>query len=104
MLAFSTCWNSARHTDGAAMLHEIRELGFDCVELGHGTRISLVEGILKAVQGGVVRVCSVHNFCPLPLGRFDAAPNAYLFSAREELEWDNAVRHTRNSIEFATKI
>jgi len=33
MYSFSTCWNSARHTDGRAMLREIRELGFDYAEL-----------------------------------------------------------------------
>jgi len=104
MLAFSTCWNSARHLDGEAMLQEIRDLGFEYAELGHGTRISLVEGVLKAVDKGMIKICSVHNFCPLPPGRFDAAPNAYLFSAREQLEWDNAVRFTRNTIDFAQKI
>ena len=30
MYSFSTRWNSGRHTDGRAMLHEIRDLGF-CV-------------------------------------------------------------------------
>jgi sugar phosphate isomerase/epimerase len=104
MLAFSTCWNSARHLDGEAMLQEIRDLGFEHVELGHGTRLSLVEGILRAVDNGVVKICSVHNFCPLPPGRFDAAPNAFLFSARDPLEWDNAVRYTRATIDFAAKI
>jgi sugar phosphate isomerase/epimerase len=104
MLAFSTCWNSARHTDGAAMLREIRELGFEHVELGHGTRISLVEGILQAVESGVVRICSVHNYCPLPPGVFDAEPNLYLFSSRDELEWESAVRHTRDTIKFAARL
>ena len=52
MYSFSTCWNSARHTDGRAMLREIRELGFEHAELSHGIRISLVPGILEAVEGG----------------------------------------------------
>jgi sugar phosphate isomerase/epimerase len=104
MLAFSTCWNSSHHTDGAAMLREIRDFGFEYVELGHGVRISLVEGILKAVSDGVVRICSVHNFCPLPPGFFDAAPNIYQFSARNDLEWNNAVRYTRNTIDFAARV
>ena len=29
MLAFSTCWNNSRHTDGKAMVDEILELGFE---------------------------------------------------------------------------
>lgn len=104
MLALSTCWSSARHTDGAAMLQEIRDLGFNYVELGHGTRISLAEGILKVIEKNVIRVCSVHNFCPLPIGFFDAAPNIYQFSSRDESEWKNAIRHTRNSIDFAARV
>lgn len=66
MISCSTCWNSGRHTDGAAMIQEILDLGFDTVELGHGIRLSLVEGILKMVEAGKVKVSSLHNFCPLP--------------------------------------
>src|SRR4029434_6855087 len=50
VIAFSTCWNSGRHTDGDAMLQEIKtELGFDFIELGHGTRLSLVPGIPQKI-------------------------------------------------------
>ena len=44
MYSLSSCWNSNRHTDGRAMLREIRELGFDYAELSHGIRISLLPG------------------------------------------------------------
>src|SRR5437016_3566563 len=47
MLSFSTCWNSSRHQDGEAMLQEILDLGFERVELGHGIRLSLMEGIQR---------------------------------------------------------
>src|SRR5207249_10408990 len=67
MIAFSTCWNSSRHTDGAEMLREIVDLGFDRVELGHGIRISLMPGIQKAFDAGEVRFTSLHNFCTLPV-------------------------------------
>ncbi len=36
MYSLSTCWNSGRHTDGRAMLREIRDLGFEYAELSHG--------------------------------------------------------------------
>ena len=68
MYSFSTCWNSHRHTDGRAMLREIRDLGFEYAELSHGTRISLMPGILEAVDAGEIRISSLHNFCPLPMG------------------------------------
>ena len=69
MYSFSTCWNSGRHTDGRAMLREIRDLGFDHAELSHGIRISLMPGILEAVDAGEIKISSLHNFCPLPDGR-----------------------------------
>jgi hypothetical protein len=44
MYSLSTCWNSHRHTDGRAMLREVRDLGFEFAELSHGTRISRRRG------------------------------------------------------------
>jgi hypothetical protein len=40
MPAFSTCWNSYRHTDGEPMIEEIVDLGFDRIELSHGMTIA----------------------------------------------------------------
>jgi hypothetical protein len=31
MLAFSTCWNNSRHSDGEELIDEILELGFDTI-------------------------------------------------------------------------
>ena len=50
------------------MLKEMAGLGFEYVELSHGIRITLVPGILKAVEEGIVKVASCNNFCPLPNG------------------------------------
>src|SRR6266581_2990927 len=86
MYSLSTCWNSHRHTDGRALLNEIRELGFDYAELSHGTRISLVPGIFEAVDAGEIKISSVHNFCPLPMGVNHSAPNLYQFSAEKARE------------------
>src|SRR5512137_3096654 len=104
MFSFSTCWNSSRHTDGRAMLQEIRELGFQYAELSHGTRISLLPGILEAVDGGEIRISSVHNFCPLPMGVNYAAPNLYQFSADRQRERELAERYTVKTIEFAARV
>ncbi len=104
ILALSTCWNSYRHSDGYEMLVEAREMGFDYVELSHGTRIVLVEGILRAVQEGVVKVSSTHNFCPLPMGINHSAPNLFEPSVRQSQEHDQWLRHTKRSIEFTAKV
>ena len=104
MYAFSTCWNSHRHTDGRALLNEIRELGFDYAELSHGTRISLMPGILEAVHAGEIKISSLHNFCPLPMGVNHSAPNLYQFSAEKARERELAVRYTLKTLEFAQRV
>jgi len=104
MYSLSTCWNSDRHTDGRAMLREIRELGFEHAELSHGTRISLLPGILEAVEAGEIKISSVHNFCPLPIGVDYAAPNLYKFSDQRPRDRELAERHTRKTLEFAARV
>jgi sugar phosphate isomerase/epimerase len=101
LLALSTCWNSPRHKDGYQMVCEIADLGFTHIELSHGIRVVLVPGILKAVEEGVIQVSSVHNFCPLPAGITQAAPNLYEPSSRECQEQEQWLRYTKRSIDFA---
>lgn len=86
------------------MLREIRELGFEFAELSHGTRISLVPGILEAVDAGEIRISSVHNFCPLPLGVNHAAPNLFKFSDERPRERELAERYTLKTVEFAARV
>lgn len=104
MIAFSTSWNSGRHTAGDEMLREIKDLGFDLIELGHGIRISLVPGIQKMFDGGEVRFSSLHNFCPLPVEVMTASPDCYQFSASGKEERDRAVRQTLQTIDFADRV
>jgi sugar phosphate isomerase/epimerase len=104
MYSFSTCWNSHRHSDGRAMLREIVDLGFECAELSHGIRLSLVPGILEAVDHGEIKISSLHNFCPLPLGVTQAAPNLYEFSAEDARDRDLAIKHTQRTFEFAARV
>ena len=104
MYSFSTCWNSARHTDGRAMLHEIRDLGFEYAELSHGIRMSLMPGILGAVQDGEIKISSLHNFCPLPVGIEKPAPNLYEFSSDRDRDRQLALKHTLNTFDFAVKV
>jgi len=83
------------------MLREIRELGFEYAELSHGVSISLMPGILAAVGAGEIKISSLHNFCPLPMGVTHAAPNLYEFSAEKDYERELAIRYTLKTFEFA---
>src|ERR1051326_2657894 len=104
MYSLSSCWNSHRHTDGRAMLREIRDLGFEYAELSHGIRISLLPGILEAVDAGEIKISTLHNFCPLPIGVNHAAPNLFKFTSADRRERENAYRHTMKTLETAERV
>lgn len=104
VLALSSCWLSHRHQDGYAMLQEMAALGFEWVELSHGIRITLVPGILRGVEEGIVKVASCHNFCPLPTGIQHAAPNLYMPSTKDARERDQWLRHSKRTVDFAQQV
>jgi len=86
------------------MLSEIRELGFLQAELSHGIRMSLVPGILRALEEKVIEISSTHNFCPLPSAVDHAAPNLFQPSSRRRLEISMWYRYTVRTMEFAQQV
>jgi sugar phosphate isomerase/epimerase len=86
------------------MLQEMAGLGFAWVELSHGIKITLVPGILRAVEAGVVKVASCHNFCPLPTGVSHAAPNLYMPSSADARERDMWLRQSKRTLDFAHQV
>ena len=86
------------------MLREIRSLGFAWAELSHGIRLSLLPGIIEAVEAGEIKISSLHNYCPLPMGVNHAAPNLFLFSSDDRRERESALKHTIKTIETAARL
>lgn len=86
------------------MVREIADFGFTHLELSHGIRIVLVPGILRAVEQGLIKISSTHNFCPLPTGVSQAAPNLFEPSSGEKREHAQWLRHTKRSIDFAAQV
>ena len=86
------------------MLREIKDLGFDHVELGHGIRISLMPGIQKMFEKCEVKFTSLHNFCPLPVEVMHASPDCYQFSSFYARERERAVKQTFQTIDFAERL
>jgi sugar phosphate isomerase/epimerase len=103
-LSFSTCWNSNRHTRGDEMLNEICALGFDHVELGHGIRQSLWEGIEQFLADHPMKVTSLHNFCPLPVEIQGSAPDCYQCTSTRAAERDRARHYTLQTIDYAHRL
>jgi sugar phosphate isomerase/epimerase len=86
------------------MLREIRALGFEYAELSHGIRLGLLPGIIEAVEAGEIRISSLHNFCPLPMGIHHPAPNVFKFTAQDRRERDNAWKHTIKTLDTAARL
>jgi sugar phosphate isomerase/epimerase len=59
---------------------------------------------MQAVDAGEIKISSLHNFCPLPMGVNHAAPNLYLFSSTNSRERDNAWRHTIKTLDTAARL
>jgi sugar phosphate isomerase/epimerase len=103
MLAFSTCWNNSRHTDGEAMISEIVELGFTHIELSHGMTIAKLPGIRKAFQQGAFTCSGVHNYFPSPVEVMIDAPDAYQFTSHRAAERQRAMDMTLRTLELAAE-
>lgn len=106
MLALSTSWNSLKRSDAREMLSEIKELGFDNIELGVGIDESKLEQLFSVLHEMGMSVTSVHNFCPLisddVSGRYYA--DCYRLSAVDESERKKAVEYTQRTIDTACKL
>ena len=101
MLAFSTCWNNARHIDGEDIIDEILELGFDTMELSHGMTVAKLPGIQRAFDAGKFKCVGVHNYFPSPTEVMIDAPDAYEFSSDNPNERNKAFRETLKTLEMA---
>jgi sugar phosphate isomerase/epimerase len=102
-VALSTSWNSYRHQDGYAMLKEIRQLGFPVCELGHAIRFSLWPGIVKAWEEDLIKIQTLHNFCPVPTSIFRPDPNCYEFSDARPSMRAAAVKASEETIRQAAR-
>lgn len=86
------------------MLREIKDLGFDRIELGHGIRLALLPGIQKMFDAGEIQITSLHNFCPLPVEIMHASPDCYKFSAPYPKERERAIKQTFQTIDLAARL
>jgi sugar phosphate isomerase/epimerase len=104
MLSLSTCWNSHRHEDGEKIAHEARHLGFEWIELSHGLKITHLPGLFRAVAENVIKVSSVHNFCPSPVEVMMDAPDAFEFTSHRESDRHRSLDLTERTMETAARV
>ena len=106
MFALSTAWNAWRYERAQDIIEEIKDLGFDKVELNFNLTSTIVDEMIALRKQGNIEVSSVHNFCPIPEGssRREASPDMFSLSALDEQERQEAVRYTKETIDTASKI
>lgn len=106
MFSFSTSWNIKRQNNAERLIEEIQALGFDSVELNFTLTEALVEGIYSLVQKGLIKVASLHNYCPMPKGltQDEASPDLFSLSSLDEKERLFGVQQTKRTIDTAYKL
>jgi sugar phosphate isomerase/epimerase len=102
--AISTRWNASRHTSGEEMIDELLSAGADHMELGYDTRIDLLPGIEAKLSSGEISICSVHNYCPVPMGVLKGHPELWTFAALDKHTHELAVQHTLRTLQFASEM
>ncbi len=104
MIAISTMWNALKQPDGAALIDELNDLGFNAVELSrHLTRDQIEQ--LKPYLGRT-KPCSIHNFCPIlpDHPQSDSESDPIHLSSLDISERKQAVRWTVRTMEMAADL
>lgn len=105
-IGISTAWNALRHDSGSEMVKELLDLGFDKIELNVHVTQAMIEEVQNMAAQGQVRICSLHNYCPLPKGieRETATKNILPLSSINEDERKASVAQTRQTIDWAARL
>jgi sugar phosphate isomerase/epimerase len=74
------------------------------MEVSHGTKITLLPGILDAIKAGEIRISSLHNFCPPPVEVAMDAPDVFEFTTQAESQRQRAVHLTLKTLEMAARM
>jgi len=105
-LALSTSWNAFKHTTAEPLIREIKEAGFQEVELSFNLTSQIVDGVETLSGKNEIRVVSLHNYCPFPedFPRDKALPDCYSMASCDEDERRRAVFFSQRTIETASRL
>ena len=104
--AISTSWNAYRFNHGAALLSEIKQLGFKAIELSFNLSAKMVDSLAKESGRLGISIESLHNYCPIPDGLTpqQALPDCYSLASLNKEERGLAVKYTKSSIDTAARL
>ncbi len=105
MLAISTSWMSEPEKGLAYWLKQIKDLGFDAVELSYKLTQKQLDEMEVLLPQMDIKVSSIHNFCPQP--NDEPSPrhlsNYYRLSSVDEHERQQAVKWTKIAVDTAKR-
>jgi len=105
MIALSTAWNNAGKYSMEEMLRQIRDLGFNAIELSYDFSPEKLEELIVLLRDAGTQVVSVHNFCPLPSEkRKRYTADYYRLSSQDQEERKRAVDYTKRTIDTACRL
>ncbi|MBF0484293.1 MAG: sugar phosphate isomerase/epimerase [Candidatus Omnitrophica bacterium] len=105
MLSLSSCWNYSTDIDIHKWLVQVKDMGFNAIELDYKISRSHLQQIHKTLPKLGLAVSSVHNFCPTPNDELSPrhVSNYYRLSSLDEWERKKAVGWTCYTIDTAVE-
>jgi sugar phosphate isomerase/epimerase len=106
MLSISTSWNHTPDLNMRQWLIQIKDIGFQSIELGYTLTIDQVNELLPLLTEMNIQVSSIHNFCPVPYDEPSSRhpSNYYRLSSSDLHERKKAVEWTNRTIDLAVKV
>lgn len=107
MLAISTRWNALKQSDGAALIDELRDFGFDNIALSRHLTHDQLEQLKPSFNDiGQSPPCCIQNYCPIPTGTLqeDAESDIIHLSSLDNDERIEAIRKTIQTMQLAIEM
>ncbi len=106
MYSVSTSWNGLQAASGEAILKEIQDTGCRYLELGFSMSRKKVEQIQRSRFQYMLKISSVHNYCPVPVDSDPAVftPDYYSLSSPDRQERRRALDLTIQTLHWAKEL
>ncbi len=102
MLSCSTSWNALTSLSGKEIVREIKQIGFNSLEINYQVSEEKVKEILQLHQQGEISVSSLHNISPLAPGVEPVGSHkAYPLNHPDKEERDKGINLTKKTIDYA---